>query len=138
MPNPPEWLHQFADAVAAQLCGVDVLAPIGCHVFRAPEHWEVTLFVSATEVVGGRQDGRQRTSRFFLDVQALSQIFDVVRSVVWQAQGLGAGDDVGPHLAVEGDYCGHPVWLRVPATAPHVFPAGRQAHVHHQTWEEVW
>jgi hypothetical protein len=138
MTNPPEWLHQFTDEVAKAISAVDVLAPLGCHVYRAQEHWEVTLFVSATEIMGGSLDGKHRPSRFFLDIQQVMQVFDRLRSVVWQAQGLGQGDDVGPHQSFEGDYCGHPVWLRIPSLAPRQFPAGRVAHVNQQTWEEVW
>jgi hypothetical protein len=138
MANPPEWLHQLADEVSASVCAVDVMSPLGCHIHRAQEHWEVTLFASATEVMGGPLDGKRRPSRFFLDIQGVTQVFDRIRSVVWQAHGLGASDDVGPHLSVEGDYRGHPVWLRIPALAPRQFPVGRIAHVHEATWEEVW
>jgi len=138
MANPPEWLHQFADEVSAQLIGVEQLAPIGCHIYQGAGPSEVTLFVSSTEVIGGVHDGRLRVSRFFVDLQALTQVFDSIRSFAWQAQGLGSQDDIGPHVAIEGDYRGHPVWLRIPAIAPKPFPAGRHAHAHLAQWEEVW
>lgn len=138
MANPPEWLHQFADEVAAQLRAVDVLAPLGCHIYQGSGASEVTLFVSTTEIVGGPQDGRHKVSRFFVDLLALTQVFDAIRSFAWQAQGLGAQDDIGPHVAIEGDYRGHAVWLRIPAMAPKQFPAGRRAHAHLAQWEEVW
>lgn len=138
MTTPPPWLQSLADQVTLQMKAVEHLAPLGCHVFRSPEQWEVTIFASATEIIGGPKDGRHKPSRFFLDVQGLIALFDRVDCVAWQAQGLGPDDDVGPHLSLEGIYQGEPVWLRIPSLAPRGFPTGRQAYVHQQTWEESW
>ena len=99
---------------------------------------QVTLFASATEIIGGPQDGRVRPSRFHLDVKSLFDLFDEIDSAYWQAQGLGGGDELGPHFGIEGRYQGHHVWLRLPALPPKQFPPGRQAQVHERTWEELW
>ncbi len=136
--TPPAWLQQFADRVSEQIRAVDVLAPLGCHFFESPDQWEITLFVSATEILGGPQDGRRRVSRFFVDVQGVCNTFDHVESVTWQAQGLGAEDDLGPHLSVEGIFRGQAIWLRIPALTPRAFEPGRVADVHQRTWEEIW
>lgn len=138
MASPPDWLREFADAIAEQIRAVDLLAPIGCHLFHAVDVWEVTLFVSSTEVIGGQHDGRERASRFFLDLQGVASVFDTVESFAWQAQDLGDDDDVGPHISVEGSYQGEAIWLRIPATAPPAFQPGRQANAYHHRWEETW
>lgn len=117
---------------------MEALAPIGCHVHRSPDSWEVTLFVAATEVVGGSRDGKTCPSRFFVDVLGISRLFEKLQSVSWQAQGLGAEDEVGPHVAFEGVVHNESLWLRIPALAPRQFPPGRRAHVHQQLWEEIW
>lgn len=138
MDHTPEWLSQLADRVAAQIVAVDLAAPVGCHYALVNGRWEVTIFAGSTEVVGGPHDGRYRPSRFFLDIQGLLEYFDSIDSLAWQAQGLGAEDEVGPHLSIEGTCEGHAVWLRVPAYAPRRFPPSRRADPNRELWEEVW
>jgi hypothetical protein len=127
MATPPSWLGQLAEQVVAQMKAVDILAPVGCHYFHndVTDQWEVTIFVSATETIGGRFDGKLSASRFHVDIAGLLEVFGNAESVHWQALKLGADDDLGPHLAIEGTYCGNSVWLRVLATAPQQFGAGR-------------
>ncbi len=138
MNEPPDWLQSLADEVANLFHAVDILAPLGCHYCQIDGTWEITLFASRTEIVGGAADGRHRTSRFHMDLKSLMGLFDEVESAYWQAQGLGAEDDLGPHLGVEGMYAGRRVWLRIPSQAPRRFPAGRHAFVHQESWEELW
>ncbi len=138
MTNAPRWLEGFTNQVATLLHEIDVLAPLGCHYCLDLECWEITLFAGATEVVGGAHDGRRCSSRFFLDVKGLVDIFDSVESIAWQSHALEPDDEIGAHLSVEGVYQGHLVWLRIPAIPPRCFPIGRKAHVKQQTWEEVW
>jgi hypothetical protein len=138
MNHTPDWMRSFADAVAAQLQAVDVLPPVGCHVHRTEEAWEMTVFASATEVIGGSRDGEIRASRFHVDVLGVCQLFDEISGIAWQTQRLGPWDDLGAHLAIEGQVHGEPVWLRIPAVAPKPFEPGRLAHALTQQWEEVW
>ncbi|HUQ68862.1 MAG TPA: hypothetical protein VM165_05025 [Planctomycetaceae bacterium] len=138
MSNTPDWMRDFADAVASHLQPVDVMSPLGCHLHRSVEAWEVTVFASSTEVVGGSRDGESRASRFHVDVLGVCQLFDELDGLSWQTHRLGQGDDLGPHIAIEGRVQGEPVWLRIPATAPKPFSPGRLAHANTQQWEEVW
>lgn len=138
MNNPPDWLALLADQVATVVVAVDLLAPLACHYCQDGDLWELTLFASPTEIVGGSQDGRVCPSRFHLDVKGLLELFDEVDSAYWQAQGLGREDEVGPHFGIEGSYDGHRVWLRLPALPPKRFPVGRQALIHERAWEELW
>lgn len=138
MTNPPTWLAEFADQVTSLLLPVDVLAPLGCHVFQYGDIWEVTLFAAKTEVIGGPRDGEQRPSRFHLDLGGLTQLFTSVTSFHWQAHSLGKNDDLGAHVAIEGDVAGNHVWLRIPSHAPAMFDAGRVALMQDRTWKEAW
>lgn len=138
MSQPPDWLQSLVDEASVLIAPVDVLAPLGCHYCEIDGVWEVTLFVSQTEIMGGPDDGGLRASRFHVDLNRLASIFDEVESTYWQALGLGADDDLGPHVGIEGVYAGHRVWLRIPAIAPRRFPAGRHALVQPETWEELW
>ena len=67
--------------------------------------WEVTLFVSLTETLGGEQDGKLTGGRFSLDLTGLASLFSEVERFSWQAASLGADDDLGSHLA-KIDYFG--------------------------------
>src|SRR5579863_6023147 len=138
MPPPPKWLHEFADAVAVLMNPVDMLAPVGCHFCHSDGTWEITLFVSATQVVGGKNDGVLRPSRFNVDVQAVTALFSEVRKISWQPLSLPPDDELGPHLAIEGSCGKYSVCLRILARAPKRFDVGRRAVVYDAAWEETW
>lgn len=138
MTPPPEWLSNLANEVAAHIQPFEPLAPVGCHYHQGEEGWEITVFVSATEVVGGPQDGNRYGSRFRIDLKHLLEVFSEVNEVEWQAQRLDEQDELGAHLSIEGLCSGEPVWVRIPASAPARFEPGRQMHVHHRRWKEVW
>uniref|UniRef100_A0A7C4QP51 Uncharacterized protein n=1 Tax=Schlesneria paludicola TaxID=360056 RepID=A0A7C4QP51_9PLAN len=128
MSAPPEWLTDFAQALLAHLHPTASSAPIGCHYHHSGTTWEITLFVSRREILGGPNDGRLQATRFCLDLLGICQVFDQVSSVAWQAHRQGRWDELGAHVAVEGDYRGQRVWLRIPAMAPAQFPAERSAN----------
>ncbi len=138
MINPPPWLAEFADQVTALILAVDVLSPVGCHFCVEADIWEVTLFAARTEVLGGPRDGEQRPSRFYLNLAGLMQQFTSITSFHWQAHSLGKHDDLGAHVAIEGEVDGHRVWLRIPSHAPAMFDAGRVALIHDRRWKEAW
>ncbi len=138
MPAPPEWLQKFADAVALQMNPVDLLAPVGCHFCLVEDTWEVTLFASSTQIVGGKKDGVLRHSRFHVDLRRVVDLFSEIWSLTWQPLSLAADDELGPHLSMEGLVAEHPVWLRILARAPKRFDPGRRAVVYDGIWDETW
>ena len=138
MPLPPTWLREFANAVAGTIQPVDVLAPLGCHFHRDGDVWEVSLFASSTEIVGGQQDGNVRPSRFAVDLAALTGVFEQVQTFHWQVMAANRWDELGAHVSLEGRYQGHAIWLRILSRAPQRFQPGRQARVYDLSWEEVW
>ena len=60
--SPPDWLGEFADLATRAFHSQIPIAPVGCHFHRNDEaespQWEVTLFVSSTEIFGGALDGQ--------------------------------------------------------------------------------
>jgi len=138
MSAPPEWLKSFADKAALEMQPADVLAPVGCHFCHVEGTWEVSLFASSTEVVGGKQDGLLRFSRFRMDLRALMDLFSEVEDVSWQALPMGPEDELGAHVAVGGTYAGNRVWLRILAQPPRRFSHGRRAISYEPAWEETW
>ena len=73
-----------------------------------------------------------------VDLRAIGEMFAQVDSVQWQALPLGANDELGPHVSLEGTYEGNPVWLRILSKAPKRFKPGRRAVVYEAAWEEMW
>jgi hypothetical protein len=138
MPTPPEWLQELADAAALQMIPADILAPVGCHFCLVDETWEISLFASNTQIVGGKKDGVLRPSRFQVDLQAVTKLFSEVHNLSWQPLALAADDELGPHVAIDGTYAGHSISLRILSRAPKQFAAGRRAIVYENAWEETW
>lgn len=119
---------------------VDIIAPIGCHCYhnQAIDQWEITLFASSTETVGGQYDGRRTKSRFVLNLEKILDHFETVKKFHWQAHALGPQDDLGPHLTIEGIVEGHSVWLRVLASPPEQFEAGRMFEAYSLRLTDHW
>ena len=136
--SPPGWLKELADSAALLMMPADVIAPIGCHYCRAEGAWEISLFPSSTQIVGGGRDGETRRSRFTLDIKALTSLFAAISSASWQAHALATDDEIGPHLAIEGKYGEEDVLLRILAFPPKRFASGRRAIVYAPLWEETW
>ncbi len=116
----------------------DVLAPIGCHYHFENDVWEVTIFASRTEVLGGERDGLRFPSRFVLDIKGLLDLFSSVEAIEWQALSQGPDDEIGANLAVLGTLDGGQVCLRIPSEAPDRFEVGRLANVYEMRFIDVW
>ncbi|VAX36362.1 hypothetical protein MNBD_PLANCTO02-387 [hydrothermal vent metagenome] len=137
---PPPWLSDFADSAAACLHGYDLLAPVGSHFFhnQAIDQWELTLFVSATEIVGGERDGEVTHSKFSVDVLGMASLFNDVSKLDWQALTIDKSDALGAHFSIEGKYFGCNIWLKVLALPPQGTPPGRTLDIYQQKLEDIW
>lgn len=140
MTSPPSWIAELADRVAAGIQGFELLSPLACHIHHndALDQWELSLFPSATEIVGGRYDGLRTTSRFALDLATVYDAFDTISAFHWQAQRISDDDDLGPHVSIEGTVGDHLVWVRVLATPPARFEPGRSLNTAENRFEERW
>ncbi|WP_145219811.1 hypothetical protein [Gimesia alba] len=130
----------MANQVASLMYDVDVLAPIGCHFFfnDSCNEWEVTLFASNTEIVGGEWDGVLAPSKFCFDILKVGEIFEEVQAMHWQALPVNFDDQLGPHISIEGTYEGHQVWVRVLAESPEEFEPGRRVKAYEFDLREIW
>ena len=140
MPAPPTWLNTMANHVASLMYDVDVLSPIGCHFFHhlSRDEWEVTLFASNTEIVGGEWDGVLAPSKFCFDILKLGEIFQEVRDLFWQALPVDFDDQLGSHVSIEATYEGHQVWVRILAESPEEFEPGRRIQTYDFNLKEIW
>lgn len=126
MTTPPSWLAQLADAAAGCLTTDDSIAPMGCHFYyhEPSRTWEVALFVTSTETLGGMADGQETWSRFMLDVEAVRKLFDEIDEVTWQSLPAALDDEFGCHIRFSGRHAQRKVSLAVLAMAPDRFESG--------------
>ncbi len=138
--SPPAWLRWFANDAARAILDTAEHAPIGCHYHHEhePDEWEVTIFVSDTEVVGGPRDGTLVPCQIQLDVSHAAELFDSLPRISWQAGAVHEKEDLEQHVSFEGTVRGHAVWLRVLARAPEQAGPGRLLHAHTGELEDLW
>ena len=141
--TPPRWIERLADLISRGFRSDDLLAPIGCHFHFQDDdaghpQWEVTLFVSHTEFLGGARDGQVAVSRYMLDLKEVMTAFDAVNSFYWQAQTMADDDQLGPHIGLEGEFEGNSVWLRITSEPPAQFEAGRTVDLYADAVEDNW
>jgi hypothetical protein len=138
MSSAPEWLASLANKAASHLASSEAVAPLGCHYCLMDGVWEITLFASDTEVVGGEKDGERKGSRFVVDVMPVLCLFTEILDCTWQPDRFDEEDEFGSHLAIIGTFSGQLVCLRVLSRSPRHLPPGRRANAFDGTWEELW
>jgi len=123
----PGWLQNFASDAASHFFAGLSIAPIGCHcaIDQDSSTWEVTLFISRTEIRGGENDGQQLPSLLTVDINAVCGLFDQSPAVHLQAIEFDDKADPGTFLSFLGSCSGHRVWLRVPSKPPVLAGTGR-------------
>lgn len=138
--TPPAWLRWFVADATHGIVNREGMAPIGCHYFLDPELacFEITLFISRTEVVGGPRDGNVISTGMQIDINIICAAFDEPPAVHWQSQASCSEDQLGNHVSFEGSARGHKVWLRVLHEAPAEIGPGRLVHVSSGLVEDLW
>jgi hypothetical protein len=138
--TPPAWLPGFINDVIQGFIDDCGTAPLGCHFYRDNdlETWEVTLFVSRTEVWSGAEDGRPIPLPFQIDVLSVCAAFDILPVMHWQTEKIAADDELGNHLSFEGIAKGAKVWLRILKDAPAWADPGRLVHAGTGQIQDTW
>ena len=138
--SPPSWLRWFGNDVTRAIVDNDSHAPVGCHYYcnLEQDEWEIAIFVSATEVVGGPRDGTTLPFPIQLDVSDVTDAFDEPPRIHWQATGFSGDEDLGPYVSFEGIARGKKVWLRILAEAPLQAGPGRLLHAATGQLEDLW
>lgn len=138
MATPPEWISLLANNVTSCLEPLEPMPPLGCHYHYCPAGWEITIFPSVTEIVGGPNDGRQTAARFRVDVLAVANVFTRLDGITWQSRAVDIDDQLGSHLSIEGMINDERVAVRVLKTAPACFDPGRKAFIKQGCLIETW
>ena len=111
------WLDDLLEAVAGCAEAGSPMGPLGLRHREEEGFWEVWIYPTPVELVGGAHDGAVVAPDFCLDLERLRSTFEVVADFGWNALGLHCPE--GPYVHVEGVYRGREVYLQVLAQAPH-------------------
>ncbi len=112
----PAWLDELLEAVASCVEPDSPMGPLGLRYWEEDGFWEVWIYPTPVELVGGAQDGAVVLPGFTLNLVDFQAAFEEVVACVWDALGLDFPE--GPHVAVEGRFQGHEVYLQVLARPP--------------------
>ena len=88
MAEAPHWRTSLVDVVGGCM---EAYSPQGSLAFRWGEEggfWELMVYSTPGEVVGGADDGALLVPGFSLDVQELMSAFDEVVAVHWRSRSL--------------------------------------------------
>ena len=138
MAAPPEWISKFANSVAACLEPLEPMPPLGCHYHKCETGWEISIFPSQTEIVGGPHDGRQIAARFSVNILAAAALFSQIDEITWQSKSVHEEDQLGSHVAIGGLFEEQTVSVRILKTAPACFDPGRKAFFNDGCLIETW
>jgi len=111
-----DWLDLLRDAVSGCIEADSPMGPLGLRYHQEEGFWEVWVFTTPVELVGGACDGEVVMPDFWLDLEQLREEFESISTLGWSALGLNSSE--GPHINVEGIFLGREVFLQVLACAP--------------------
>ncbi len=118
MSQAPAWMEALIDVVSGCMEVYNVMGPLGFRWSEEDQFWEVIVYPTPIELVGGAADGELVSPGFSLRLQELWSSFDEVTDVNWCAYDFGPHDPYGPRISIEGVYQGHHVYLIVLSEAP--------------------
>jgi len=138
--RPPSWLRWLSNDAARGIVADECHAPIGCHFYQNPDNqeWEVSIFVAATEIVGGQMDGKVLPLQLQLNISHVMNLFDETPEVFWQSDSVSDDDELSQHISFEGKARGHRLWLRVLKESPQGTGPGRLLHADNGQMENLW
>ncbi len=111
-----DWLDVLLDAVGTCMEADSPMGPLALRYREEEGFWDVCVYATPVELVGGAHDGAVMVPGFHLDLEQLRAKFDSVTACGWNALGLHASE--GPYVYVEGVFRGREVYLQVLAYAP--------------------
>jgi hypothetical protein len=125
----PDWLVEFVERLAEHFAPLSGVGRVGCECEAGEHGWEARLYLGATELVGGKEDGRARGCSFELHLSELLTCFSAVDEVRWNVA-AGQGDDAGgSFITIHGAVHEQPVCVKAYSRAPaHAGPGLRQYH----------
>jgi hypothetical protein len=119
--NVPEWLKTLLCEAADDFNPASETARAGYECRLTEQGWEASLFLGASEIVGGARDGQIQAVGFQFDVLALMRRFDRVELMEWSATAES-------FVTLEGVACGEPLRLHIRSTPAEEAGTGMRRH----------
>ena len=110
------WSQALVNEVSACLEVISPMGPMGYRYHVEEDLVAIKVYPTPVELIGGPDDGGRVDPDFHIDLGELSNVFEDVLHMGWNA--LGMNDEEGPHILVEGKFRGQDVYLQVLARAP--------------------
>lgn len=114
--DAPDWVYDLLEIVAGSMESLSGTSPLGFMYREEAGFWEIAVYPTPVELVGGAEDGEIVAPGFSLDLEGLRGEFERVDAISWHSLGYPNGE--GPHVVIEGTYQGHEVFLQILAYAP--------------------
>jgi hypothetical protein len=122
----PEWLSVFVHQAAALFEPMSGVGRVGSQCEVVDEKWEVRLYLGATEIVGGKNDGHSQLVSFELDLARLNQLFSKVEEFHWSVSAAADGGN-SSFVSMKGLVDQYSIGLKVYSRPPkEAGPAFRQ------------
>lgn len=110
------WLDSLIEAIGASLAADNLMGPLGILYGEKDGYWEVDIYPTPVELIGGAEDGAVVSPAFSLDLESVRAAFEQVEDFGWTT--IGWPDGNGPFVWIKGSYQGHELLLRILAQAP--------------------
>jgi hypothetical protein len=140
---PPPWLPEFVDLVAELFEPFLDVGRVGYECSPNTERWDISMFLGATEAVGGKIDGEIRAIAFQFDLLRLANLFEMIEAFRWNAFPNGNVDEEQEtrsgersFITVTGRHREYPIRLRIFCTPPADVAPGLR-HFSDGSWEAV-
>jgi hypothetical protein len=115
-PAAPEWLSDLIADIADCIEADHPMGPLGARYREEDGFWEILVYPTPVELLGGAVDGAVVDPGFSLDLVRFQSIFDRVDDVSWNTHGYHGSEP--PFVSVEGVYGGKAMFLRMLSAAP--------------------
>jgi hypothetical protein len=122
----PEWLPGLVEEAAASFEPLTGVARVGYECLPHEGGWNVSLYLGAVEMVGGKSDGQTRCPDFRCDIKRLLEQFNRIDELEWTVcpDASGAGRTERSVITICGLIGTTPVRLGVRSSAPESIAPG--------------
>ncbi len=118
----PDWLLALIDEVSQLFEPYRGVARAGYECVQVGREWEISLYLGATETMGGAEDGRRAPINFRFDLKGLLGQFDAVHTYLWNALpecgDFFEDESMVSFVTLEGEKKGTTIRLQIHATSP--------------------